>query len=150
MNLKVPPMVFLLLVGILMKVVANLLPFQNFSLMMSSMIGTILAFFGIVISLLGVYEFRKAKTTVDPRNPHKSEFLVRAGIYKFSRNPMYLGFLIILFGWWVILENYLAFYFIPLFVLYMNLFQIKPEEMCLSQKFGEAYTEYCNEVRRWF
>jgi len=143
-------MVFLLLVGILMKVVANLLPFQNFSLMMSSMIGTILAFFGIVISLLGVYEFRKAKTTVDPRNPHKSEFLVRAGIYKFSRNPMYLGFLIILFGWWVILENYLAFYFIPLFVLYMNLFQIKPEEMCLSQKFGEAYTEYCNEVRRWF
>ena len=150
MNLKVPPMVFLLLVGILMKVVANLLPFQNFSLMMSSMIGTILAFFGIVISLLGVYEFRKAKTTVDPRNPHKSEFLVRAGIYKFSRNPMYLGFLIILFGWWVILENYLEFYFIPLFVLYMNLFQIKPEEMCLSQKFGEAYTEYCNEVRRWF
>lgn len=149
MNLKIPPLVLLILVGCLMKGMGSLLPSLEFEFPAIVIVGAAGMLSGVGVSLLGVYEFRKAKTTVDPRNPEKSESLVGVGVYSISRNPMYVGFLLILFGWWLLVANYAALPFLPLFVFYINTFQIKPEELFLTKKFGSAYTEYCSKVRRW-
>jgi protein-S-isoprenylcysteine O-methyltransferase Ste14 len=71
------------------------------------------------------------------------------GIYAITRNPMYLGGLVILSGWAIFLSNALAFLFLPTYVLYINRFQIKPEERALTALFGQEYVAYQGRVRRW-
>ena len=104
---------------------------------------------GVGISALGVMAFRSANTTVDPRTPHQSSSLVQNGVYRYTRNPMYLGFLLILVAWGFYLGSVFAGLLLPVFVLYMNRFQIKPEECHMRVLFGEAYSRYRSEVRRW-
>ncbi len=104
---------------------------------------------GISLALLGVLEFRKSSTTVDPRFPDKSSQLVTTGVYRISRNPMYLGFLVILLGWSLYLVNYIALLLLPAFVAYMTHFQIKPEERVMAQKFSGQFSGYTARVRRW-
>jgi len=104
---------------------------------------------GAVIAFSGVLEFRQHGTTVDPRFPHKTASFVRSGIYQITRNPMYLGFAIALTGWCYWQENLAGFIWLPVFILYMNRFQIQTEEAFLEQKFGQQYREYCLKVRRW-
>ncbi|MCD1646279.1 isoprenylcysteine carboxylmethyltransferase family protein [Marinobacter adhaerens] len=108
-----------------------------------------IALVGMAIAVLGVLAFRTAGTTVDPRVPDQSESLVVSGIYRYSRNPMYLGFLMVLCAWGLWLGNVPALLFLPAFVLYMNRFQIAPEERFMREKFGDAFTRYCTGVRRW-
>ena len=74
---------------------------------------------------------------------------VATGIYRFTRNPMYLGMLIVLVGWAVILANAISFALVPMFVLFMNRFQIGPEERVLSAHFSSEYVTYMRSVRRW-
>jgi protein-S-isoprenylcysteine O-methyltransferase Ste14 len=95
-----------------------------------------------------VVTFRKAKTTVNPLKPHASS-LVTWGVYAISRNPMYLGGLIMLLGWAIFLPNALAFVFLPIYVLYINWFQIAPEERALTSLFGQTYVAYQMRARRW-
>jgi protein-S-isoprenylcysteine O-methyltransferase Ste14 len=104
---------------------------------------------GVVSSVLGVLEFRRAKTTVNPTKPRSSSSLVASGIYRHTRNPMYLGFLLILFGWAVWLGHVLPFAFLPAFIAYMNFFQIRSEERALGSIFGDDFRTYCSQVRRW-
>ena len=104
---------------------------------------------GVVTCTLGILEFKRAKTTVNPTKPGLSSSLVRSGIYRHTRNPMYLGFLLILVGWATWTANLLAFVVLPVFVLYMNRFQIKPEERALTSIFGDEFKAYCSETRRW-
>ena len=92
---------------------------------------------GASVALLGVREFRKSATTVDPRIPSRAERLVVDGIYRYSRNPMYAGMLLALLGWAVYLRHALALAMLPVFVAYMNRFQILPEERALQAKFGQ-------------
>ena len=101
------------------------------------------------LAVAGVVAFRRARTTVDPRDPGKSTELVATGIYRASRNPMYVGFLIALAGWGVFLGNLLALVALPLFVAAMTRFQIAPEERALRARFGERFTRYERSVRRW-
>lgn len=75
--------------------------------------------------------------------------LVVLGIYRFSRNPMYIGVLFALTGWAVFLSHALAFLFLPGVVAYLNRFQIAPEERVLLAKLGQAYATYMQSVRRW-
>jgi len=88
-------------------------------------------------------------TTVNPMKPESSSALVRSGIYAWSRNPMYVGFLLILIAWAILLSNATAFVFLPGFLLYMNRFQIEPEERALFSTFGQHFTAYAARVRRW-
>ena len=104
---------------------------------------------GIAIALAGVMKFHQAKTTVNPIRPEKTSAMVTSGVYRLSRNPMYLGFLLALVAWAIWLSHALAFAFLPFFVIYMNRFQIIPEERALAAKFGGKFTEYRNSVRRW-
>ena len=103
---------------------------------------------GFLTGSSGVLSFRKARTTVNPLKPHASTLVTR-GVYAMSRNPMYLGGLIMLFGWAVFLQSGLAFLFLPVYVLYINRFQIQPEERVLASLFGETYVAYQARARRW-
>jgi protein-S-isoprenylcysteine O-methyltransferase Ste14 len=81
--------------------------------------------------------------------PASASVLVDGGIYRLTRNPMYLGFLVVLLGWAIFLSNIVAFLLLPAFVYYMNRFQIKPEEKALVARFGQTFTAYKTRVHRW-
>lgn len=149
LELKVPPLIQILLIGFGMYVLSKLVPSFYLSIPANIPAGLVVILLGAFIAIAGVLEFRKANTTADPRFPEKSEKLVVTGIYKISRNPMYVGFLLSLFGCFLILSNLIAVLFLPVFVFYINHFQIKPEERFLLQKFGSDFSQYCDNVRRW-
>lgn len=149
LELKVPPLAVGALLAALIWLVSGLVPGFNFVFPAREFLALTLAIAGAMIIVLGVVSFRRAKTTVNPMKPESSSSLVISGIYKLSRNPMYLGFLLVLVGWAVFLSNALAFVFVPAFIFYMNLFQIDPEERALGGKFGQEFLDYKSRVRRW-
>ncbi|MCH8493806.1 MAG: isoprenylcysteine carboxylmethyltransferase family protein [Idiomarina sp.] len=104
---------------------------------------------GALLPVFGVIEFRKYKTTVNPMQPQESTAVVQTGIYRFTRNPMYLGFFFLLLGFALWLGNFVALLMLPVYVWYLTRFQIMPEERLLQDKFGEAYRAYMVQVRRW-
>jgi protein-S-isoprenylcysteine O-methyltransferase Ste14 len=104
---------------------------------------------GLAVIVAGVLEFRRARTTVDPVHPEKATAVVESGIYRFTRNPMYLGMLLTLIAWTGFLANPVTLAGPVLFVLAMNRFQIGPEERALAQLFGDSYRVYLGRVRRW-
>src|SRR5688572_23441781 len=149
LDLKVPPVALVILTGVLMGFVAWTAPRFSFVLPARPIVAVGIALAGVVVTLLGVASFRRAKTTVNPMKPETSSSLVVSGIYRRTRNPMYLGFLLILLGWAFWLSNALAFIVLPGFVLYMNRFQIGPEERALASRFGPDFIAYKGRVRRW-
>lgn len=104
---------------------------------------------GVLVLLLAVRSFGKANTTVNPIEPEKAEQLVTTGLYRFTRNPMYLGMLLVLLGGALALQNIAAFGGPILFAVSITLLQIIPEERVLEQKFGSAFTAYRQQTRRW-
>jgi len=104
---------------------------------------------GVTIAAAGLFEFWRAKTTVNPLLPEAATSIVTSGIYRYSRNPMYLALLFGLLGWAVWLSHLIAYGLLPFFILYINRFQIEPEERALLAKFGEQFTNYRSAVRRW-
>lgn len=104
---------------------------------------------GIFLAIGGVKEFKQHQTTINPLNPNQSSSLVSSGIYQFSRNPMYLGMLLVLLGWADFLDTILAYSGALIFFIYISIFQIKPEEEIMKEKFGEDFIQYCGKVRRW-
>jgi protein-S-isoprenylcysteine O-methyltransferase Ste14 len=104
---------------------------------------------GVFIGLIAVVSFRKAQTTVNPLTPEACSSLVDSGIFRFSRNPMYLALLSALAGWALFLGNMYSLALTVLFVAYMNRFQIRPEERALETVFGDAFIKYRRRVRRW-
>lgn len=149
LELKVPPVVLVFIAGALMWTLALAFPGASFLFPAAKVAGIAFGGLGVAVALLGVWAFRSAGTTVDPRVPDQSATLVVRGVYRISRNPMYLGFLLVLMGWGVILGNVPAFALLPAFVFYMNRFQIIPEERYMNAKFGEAFRQYTRKVRRW-
>lgn len=149
LELKLPPLVQVLLTGSAMWLLSRFAPQLSFAVPGSRIFALSLACLGLVIGLAGVLAFRSARTTVDPRFPDNASAIVTVGVYRWTRNPMYLGLLSILSGWGVFLGNFLSLACLPAFVLYMNRFQIDPEERAMDSIFGNAYVAYKNSVRRW-
>jgi protein-S-isoprenylcysteine O-methyltransferase Ste14 len=106
-------------------------------------------FVGVGAIILGAISFRRVKTTVNPMKPGSTSSLVVEGLYRITRNPMYLGSLLILFGWAIFLSNPLSLALIVVYVAYMNRFQISPEERTLEALFRDEYQTYKTKVRRW-
>lgn len=104
---------------------------------------------GQSISIPGILLFRRAGTTVNPFKPCTTSSLVTNGVYRLTRNPMYIGLLLTLLGWAAFLSSLPALLFLAGFVLYMNRFQIEPEERALLSLFGVDYAAYQKRVRRW-
>jgi len=113
------------------------------------LVAAVLMICGGVIDLLSVAAFFSARTTVNPLHPERAESLVVTGFFRYSRNPMYLGMLLILSGWAVRLGQPLNLLLLVWFVLCINALQIRPEEQALEAKFGDDYRAYCARVRRW-
>ena len=104
---------------------------------------------GLLLDLVSVAAFIRARTTVNPLAPSRTNALVVSGLYRWSRNPMYLGMLLILLGWAAWLAQPLALLPVALFVILIERMQIIPEERALEEKFGEEYRAYKRRVRRW-
>lgn len=149
LELKIPPIVLVVLFALAMWLLAQWLPPLVLPALWGQVLAVVLAAAGSAVALAGVLAFRRANTTVDPRVPQQSSSLVIKGIYRYSRNPMYLGFLLLLTAWACYLMSLAAFALLPLFMLYMNRLQIVPEERYLLDKFGTEYQAYLMQVRRW-
>ncbi len=149
LELKIPPaLIALLIAGIMWlgSLVASdldaLSPNRYWIALASALAGTSL------IVAAGI-QSRKHQTTVNPMRPRKTSRIVTSGVYRFTRNPMYLGGLLILVGWAAVLGSPIALVLSGAFVWYMKRFQIGPEEQTLLSLPGPEYSEYMRQVRRW-
>lgn len=104
---------------------------------------------GLALNLLPKLAFRRARTTVNPLRPAAATSLVTGGIYRHTRNPMYLGQALVLLGGMLWLGSAAALLVVPLFVGWITRFQILPEERVLSARFGADYAAFRRAVRRW-
>ena len=109
----------------------------------------ILVVAGVVCDVLGILAFRTSRTTINPLRPERATSIVTGGVYRISRNPMYLGMALLLLAWAVSLSALLALAGPVIYVLYITRFQIVPEERVLEAIFGEQYLNYATRVRRW-
>lgn len=146
---KIPPPVVALIVAAAMWM--NSISGPKLDLPFEARVGAalVIAAVGIVFDLLGFLAFRKARTTINPLKPQKTSALVTTGIYRFSRNPMYVGLACFLLAWTAFLAALWPLAGPILFVFYINRFQIEPEERLLAQRFGEDFKAYQARVRRW-
>lgn len=149
LELRIPPVALVVISGVLMLTLHTLWPAHHLSASVGLIIAVILAGVGAGICGAGVMQFRQARTTVNPMSPASSSRLVTGGIYTRTRNPMYLGFLLMVVAWGFFLTNLYTLSIAVAFVLYMNRFQILPEEQMLTRLFGDTYVTYCLRVGRW-
>jgi len=147
LELRVPPPVVAATVALLMWLAA--LPFPALGFELPAVAGAPFLGVALVIGAAAITQFRKAKTTINPMTPEASSALVSGGVFRFTRNPMYLAMLFVLAGWACIVSNLAALAMLPLFVAYLNRFQIGPEERALHARFGAGYQRYRESVRRW-
>lgn len=145
---KVPPPLIGALCAILMWLICGMPPLTGKPplLLVPALALVVL---GLMVEAAGVLSFRRARTTVSPFAPERTVNIVSSGIYRLSRNPMYLGMVCILTGWAVWLWQVQAVLGMVLFVAWITRFQIIPEERVLTQKFGTEYRQYRQRVRRW-
>ena len=149
MKLLIPPPILTLMSAILMLIISKYFNKANFSLNQHNQFALFFLIVALIIIVISIAKFIKIKTTISPLKPNKTSILVDSGIYKHTRNPMYLGLLLILFSLFLYLKNFLSFLVLPLFVIYITKNQILPEEKVLENLFGEQYKKYKNKVRRW-
>lgn len=147
--LKVPPVAQVIITAAAMYGVSKMVPALTFSLNGSTALAVALGVMGLSLGIMGVTQFRIAQTTPNPQALEKVSSLVTSGVYQYSRNPMYVGLVLILLGWAFYLSHLLAFVLLPIFILYITRFQIQPEEQMMARKFGKTYQDYLNKVRRW-
>lgn len=149
LELKIPPPVVALLAAAAMWGIARFAP--TVDLPQSFRVGAAIAcaLAGVGIDIVALVSFARAGTTFNPMKVEKTSALVCSGVYRLTRNPMYLGSVLILVGWAVYLSSAWALLGPVAFVLYMNRFQIAPEERTLASKFGDDYAAYRSKVRRW-
>lgn len=149
-ELKIPPPVVALVSAGLMYLCHDF--FAEFIVLVLDdrlLIALLIAGLALLIDFLALCSFIKAKTTFNPIQASKVSALVTSGVYRFSRNPMYVGNLLFLSAWWVYLGTPLNVIFLVAYVLYINKFQIAPEERILTERFSSQYLDFCQRVRRW-
>ncbi|MBS0430571.1 MAG: isoprenylcysteine carboxylmethyltransferase family protein [Proteobacteria bacterium] len=146
---RIPPPLVGVLVGVAMWLLAPL--GSAFALDAATRYAIAAALFVIAMTfdIGGLLAFRASRTTVNPLAPARASSLVTGGIYRITRNPMYVGFALLLTAWAVVLAAWPVFIGPVVYVLYITRFQIVPEERALAQLFGESYTQYTRRVRRW-
>ena len=119
LDLKIPPLALAIVTAIIMWTLSRYTPALAFTFTARVIVATSLAIAGVLTSVSGVASFRTAGTSINPLKPGSSSSLVRFGVYALTRN------------------------------LYLNRFQIEPEERALSARFGQEFVDYRNRVRRW-
>lgn len=149
LELRIPPLAVVAAFAIAIGLVTVYVPLIRVPLPAHRYAAAALVIIGLLLALAGVLQFRRARTTVNPMSPDKASAVVSSGLYRWSRNPMYLGMALLLFGvaaWGSTLAGYLL---VPVFCWYLTRFQIIPEEKALLAAFGQEFSEYMSRVRRW-
>lgn len=149
MKNKIPPPVILLLAGIAAWFIAHSEYGYPVDIPFALLVAIALAVGGLLVAARAIRQFGKAETTVNPLQPKEASSLVDDGIFGRTRNPMYLGLLLVLLGWSMWLQSAGNVLVLLAFVLYITELQIKPEEEALRKVFGQTYIDYCARVRRW-
>lgn len=149
LELKLPPPLVTLFAAALGWLLSAILPQFDVAVSASAIIAGLLGLAGVITAGLGVASFRRAGTTLEPTRPEASAALVTGGIYRVTRNPMYVGLAVLLLGWLVFLSNIVAMLVLPCFIAYMTRFQIIPEERVLAHQFPDPFRTYRQTVRRW-
>lgn len=148
-ELKIPPPAVAAVVALIMWGINLVTPSLQFPDTLRVVAAISIALFGGGVSLAGVISFRRMKTTINPTRPDKASMLVASGVFKVTRNPMYVGILLVLVAWAIFLSSPWALLGPLAFVLYITRFQIIPEERALDALFGAEYAAYKARVRRW-
>lgn len=149
LELRIPPPAVAALIAFAMWGISLLPPALSLAPAMRLSLTAVLTIAGLTFEVLGLLAFRRSRTTINPMQPGKASALVTGSVYRLSRNPMYVGLALLLAAWAVYLSMLWPFLGPVLFVLYMNRFQIGPEERVMRGKFGEDYAAYAARVRRW-
>ena len=149
MQLLIPPPLVALACGLLMWALSTMTGGWRLAFPLQDVLGFALIAIGLAIDVISVAAFFKAKTTITPLSPEKTSHLVVGGLYRITRNPMYLGMLLVLSGIALLLGTPANVLLLAAFAAYITTFQIKPEERRLETTFGEEYTAYKLRVRRW-
>ena len=144
---KIPPPIVALTFSFLIYYTKDIFP--KIEIRYETIFGSFMIIIGLTIILSAIILFKKYQTTITPLNPSNATKLITDGIYKFSRNPMYLGMLMIIISTSIFYLNIYSILTPFLFILWINKFQIKREEVFLTEKFGKEYLSYKNKTRRW-
>jgi protein-S-isoprenylcysteine O-methyltransferase Ste14 len=102
---------------------------------------------GFVLGVLSLIEFKRVRASSDPKKP--TSVLVTSGVYRFTRNPIYLGFVLMLIGLPLTMGNYWGIILVLPLATFMKNMIIKHEEAYLEKEFKSQFAEYCSRVRRW-
>jgi protein-S-isoprenylcysteine O-methyltransferase Ste14 len=146
---KIPPPVITLIIALAMWGLDFYCPIYVISDKYSWILGFLFISTGLFLDIVSFLGFTKNKTTVNPLRPDKSSSLVVDGFYRYTRNPMYLGMLLVLCGIAFLFGSVLVFIMLPIFIVIINELQIKPEENALTKIFDVSYLDYKKKVRRW-
>jgi protein-S-isoprenylcysteine O-methyltransferase Ste14 len=149
LELKLPPVAVTALFAVAMWGIARVMPPQPLPQVVTFVAAALFTIGSGIIGFAGVAAFHRAGTTVNPLQPENSSNLVVDGVYRYTRNPMYLALLMLLFAWGIALSNPYSMLAAWTFIPYMNRFQIRPEERAMTQRFGEEFLRYAARVRRW-
>ena len=147
MNNKIPPPIVTFICGLAIYFSKSF--FNQFFSYSNNIISLFLLILGLLVFLSAVKSFRIQKTTVNPLDPKQASSLVTSGIFKFSRNPMYLGMLIILLSMsfkFNLIGGLITSIF---FYIFITKFQIIPEEAAMNELFGNEFIDYCKKTKRW-
>ena len=147
MKKRIPPPLIAMLCVLIIFLSKSIFPSFVFSYKLQ--LGIFVSTIGFLLLIISIKSFIDNKTTINPLNLKKSTYLVTSGVFRFSRNPMYLGMLLFLLGTAIILNIIGGLIISILFIFYMNFFQIIPEEKALQNLFVKNYRNYRKTVRRW-
>ena len=146
METKIPPpivtLIFIFLISLSNKLIAP------FIFEYQLLVGILIVVSGLAVLISAARVFKQLETTINPMDPSQASKLAIIGPFKYTRNPMYLGMSIMLLGFGIIFGAKLTIFLLVLFVLYITLFQIIPEERAMQEKFDD-WEEYKSKVRRW-
>jgi len=150
MHLKIPPPIVALIGILLIFLSKDYILILYLHPHLQNTLSLLFLIFGFVIIFLATKEFKKSETTVNPMKPETSTRLVTSGVFKYTRNPMYLGLASILLASCFYFSSLLGIIvYVPLFIFYITVFQIIPEEESMKTIFNDEYLDYSSKVRRW-
>lgn len=149
LELKLPPPLIWIVCAAAAMALGRWLPRCSFPFAGHRVLAGLLVLAGVGVGLVAALACRRAGTTIDPHRPERSRSVVTVGMYRHSRNPMYLGLALVLLGVVAWIANALALLVVPVFCAWITRFQIRPEERALEANFGDAYRDYRSRVRRW-
>ena len=147
MNNTIPPPIVTLICGLGIYFSRSLFPTYNHTSIV--IISSLFLSLGTMTLIAAMLSFKKQKTTVNPLQPERASSLVISGVFKYSRNPMYLGLSLILLSAAIQFNFVGGTLIVLMFIAFITKFQIIPEEIAMEKLFGEEFVQYKKKTRKW-